>query len=77
MIKKYNREDGVPKNHFKLMKVICFGDFGNYYKDEIVATCENESELMEYCRDKKIPLNAPGGWNEYFIRAPKELLNNV
>jgi len=64
---KYDRIKGVPQDHYMLMKIDCFGDFGSPYQDRIVCHSSSEEKLIEFCKDKKIKLKDPSGWNEYFI----------
>lgn len=72
MIIKYNRENGVPSNHWKLMKIECFGDMdGPSYEDRILAHADNKEELVDYCLKNKLELFRKDGWTEYFIRKPK------
>lgn len=71
MIIKYDRTAGVPKNHYLLMKIDCFGEMGGpYYSDSIVCHSESKDELVELCQQKKY--DTTGAWHEYFILDPKE-----
>lgn len=70
---QYNRESGVPPNHWKLMKIDCFGEMGGTpYKDEIKFHSKHKEELITYCIANNINLQAGDGWNEWFIQKPRE-----
>jgi len=64
---KYDRIKGVPQDHYMLMKIDCFGDFGSPYKDRILYHSPSEEKLIDFCKDQNIKLKDPSGWNEYFI----------
>ena len=65
---KYDRMKGVPQGHYMLMKVDCFGEMGGpSYSDRVLYHSPSEEQLINFCKDKKIKLKDPSGWNEYFI----------
>jgi len=65
---KYDRIKGVPQGHYMLMKVDCFGEMGGpSYSDRVLYHSPSEEQLINFCKDKKIKLKDPSGWNEYFI----------
>lgn len=67
-ISKYDRVKGVPQNHYMLMKIDCFGDFGIPYEDRILYHSSSEEALIDFCKDQSIELENPFGWNDYFIK---------
>lgn len=71
-IVEYDRYNGIPKGHYMLMKIECFGEMGGpAYKDEIVCHSFSRQALIDYCHEKRLKLyeNA-GGWTDYFIKSP-------
>ena len=71
MIVQYDREMGVPANHWKLMKIICFGEMGGpFYQDVIVVHSTDKESLVEFCKTHNLKIE--GAWHEYFIAEPRE-----
>ena len=65
---EYDRMEGVPQDHYMLMKINCFGEMGGpYYSDRVLYHSPSEEKLTNFCKDKNIKLKDPSGWNEYFI----------
>lgn len=73
---KYDRFDGVPKNHYCLMHIYSFSDFECPYEDRILVHSENKENIIKYCQEKKFILKHPEGsnlrgWEEFFIKEPR------
>jgi hypothetical protein len=67
---KYDRLKGVPQDHYKIMKIDCFGEMGGpYYSDSIIYHSESKDKLVELCEKEKY--NTTGAWHDYFISDPE------
>ncbi len=64
-MRKYDRLEGVPLNSYYLVRVIQFGDFETYHKDEIIYLSEDRQELVDLCRQNRWELE--GGWATFRI----------